>query len=138
MYKNKKIDEETYKNLFSQKIEIYGQRKTNNMQTLMYYYDAVLNELNSIPNIPKDLIKSKGLKVYTNLDINAQQKLDNTFKENENQDNIELAAIMAEPSTGKVFALAGGLNYSKSQFNRAILLKDKLDQLSNHFSTMQH
>lgn len=104
----------------------------------MYYYDAVLNELNSIPNIPKDLIKSKGLKVYTNLDINAQQKLDNTFKENENQDNIELAAIMAEPSTGKVFALAGGLNYSKSQFNRAILLKDKLDQLSNHFSTMQH
>ena len=43
MYKNKKIDEETYKNLFSQKIEIYGQRKTNNMQTLMYYYDAVLN-----------------------------------------------------------------------------------------------
>lgn len=62
MYKNKKIDEETYKNLFSQKIEIYGQRKTNNMQTLMYYYDAVLNELNNIPNIPKDLIKSKGLK----------------------------------------------------------------------------
>lgn len=89
----------------------------------MYYYDAVLNELNSIPNIPKDLIKSKGLKVYTNLDINAQQKLDNTFKENENQDNIELAAIMAEPSTGKVFALAGGLNYSKSQFNRAIFAK---------------
>ena len=123
MYKNKKIDEETYKNLFSQKIEIYGQRKTNNMQTLMYYYDAVLNELNSISNIPKDLIKSKGLKVYTNLDINAQQKLDNTFKENENQDNIELAAIMAEPSTGKVFALAGGLNYSKSQFNRAIFAK---------------
>ena len=123
MHKNKKIDEETYKNLFSQKIEIYGQRKTNNMQTLMYYYDAVLNELNSIPNIPKDLIKSKGLKVYTNLDINAQQKLDNTFKENENQDNIELAAIMAEPSTGKVFALAGGLNYSKSQFNRAIFAK---------------
>ena len=123
MYKNKKIDEETYKNLFSQKIEIYCQRKTNNMQTLMYYYDAVLNELNSIPNIPKDLIKSKGLKVYTNLDINAQQKLDNTFKENENQDNIELAAIMAEPSTGKVFALAGGLNCSKSQFNRAIFAK---------------
>ena len=30
---------------------------------------------------------------------------------------------MAEPSTGKVFALAGGLNYSKSQFNRAIFAK---------------
>ena len=52
------------------------------MSTLMYYSDAVNEELNSISSIPKSLIKSGGIKIYTTLDVNAQKKLDDSIKEN--------------------------------------------------------
>lgn len=123
MYKNNYITKEEYDNLFQNEIPIYGKKKTNNMQTLMYYHDAVINELNSIKNVPKDLIKSGGLKVYTNLDINTQKKLDETFIQYKEKDNVELASIITTPKEGKIIALAGGYNYAKSQFNRAIQAK---------------
>lgn len=123
MYKNNYITKEEYDNLFQNEIPIYGKKKTNNMQTLMYYHDAVINELNDIKNVPKDLIKSGGLKVYTNLDINTQKKLDETFIQYKEKDNVELASIITTPKDGKIIALAGGYNYAKSQFNRATQAK---------------
>lgn len=123
MYKNNYITKEEYYNLFQNEIPIYGKKKTNNMQTLMYYHDAVINELNNIKNVPKDLIKSGGLKVYTNLDINTQKKLDETFIQYKEKDNVELASIITTPKDGKIIALAGGYNYAKSQFNRATQAK---------------
>lgn len=123
MYKNNYITKEEYDNLFQNEIPIYGKKKTNNMQTLMYYHDAVINELNSIKNVPKDLIKFGGLKVYTNLDINTQKKLDETFIQYKEKDNVELASIITTPKDGKIIALAGGYNYAKSQFNRATQAK---------------
>lgn len=123
MYKNNYITKEEYDNLFQNEIPIYGKKKTNNMQTLMYYHDAVISELNSIKNVPKDLIKSGGLKVYTNLDINTQKKLDETFIQYKEKDNVELASIITTPRDGKIIALAGGYNYAKSQFNRATQAK---------------
>lgn len=123
MYKNNYITKEEYDNLFQNEIPIYGKKKTNNMQTLMYYHDAVISELNSIKNVPKDLIKSGGLKVYTNLDINSQKKLDETFIQYKEKDNVEIASIITTPKDGKIIALAGGYNYAKSQFNRATQAK---------------
>lgn len=123
MYKNNYITKEKYDSLFQNEIPIYGKKKTNNMQTLMYYHDAVISELNSIKNVPKDLIKSGGLKVYTNLDINTQKKLDETFIQYKEKDNVELASIITTPKDGKIIALAGGYNYAKSQFNRATQAK---------------
>lgn len=123
MYKNNYITKEEYDNLFQNEIPIYGKKKTNNMQTLMYYHDAVISELNNIKNVPKDLIKSGGLKVYTNLDINTQKKLDETFIQYKEKDNVELASIITTPKDGKIIALAGGYNYAKSQFNRATQAK---------------
>ena len=123
MYKNNYITKEEYDNLFQNEIPIYGKKKTNNMQTLMYYHDAVINELNNIKNVPKDLIKSGCLKVYTNLDINTQKKLDETFIQYKEKDNVELASIITTPKDGKIIALAGGYNYAKSQFNRATQAK---------------
>ena len=72
MLKNDYIDSETYNSLFKNKIEIYGQNKTNNLQMLMYYQDAVLDELSSIKEIPSSLIDSGGLKIYTTLDMDLQ------------------------------------------------------------------
>lgn len=118
MYENKYITEEEYNSLFQNTIEIYGKRNTNNMQTLMYYHDAVMEELNNITNIPKSLIKSGGIKIYTTYNAITQKTLDKSIQDNVKDDTTQIASIVINPSTGGVMALAGGTNYAKSQFNR--------------------
>lgn len=123
MLENKYITEEEYHNLFQNKLEIYGKREKNNMQTLMYYHDAVLNELNNITNIPKSLIKSGGIKIYTTYNPTIQKDLDDAIKENVKDDTVQIASIVINPQTGGVLALAGGTDYSKSEYNRVIKSK---------------
>mgnify|MGYP003292067830 CR=1 FL=1 len=42
---------------------------------------------------------------------------------NMNKDDMQVASIIINPNTGGVMALSGGIDYSKSQFNRAISSK---------------
>ena len=123
MLDNNYITEEEYNSLFKNTIEIYGKKETNNMLTLMYYQDAVLNELNSIKTIPKSLIKSGGIRIYTSLDINTQKTMDESIAKNAADENIQIASIVVNPKTGGIMALAGGTNYAKSQYNRVIQSK---------------
>ena len=70
MLNNGYIDENTYNNLFKEKLEIFGQTKKNNLQMIMYYQEAVLNELSTIKEVPASLVNAGGLKIYTTLDLN--------------------------------------------------------------------
>ena len=119
MLNNKYIDEATYNNLFKESIEIYGQNKTNNLQMLMYYQDAVLDELANIPEIPESLIDSGGLKIYTTLDMEIQSNMEENFLANKVDDEIQVASIIVDPNTGAIKALTGGMNYAISEYNRA-------------------
>lgn len=123
MLDNEYLTEEEYSLLFKNKIEIYGKRKSNNMQTLMYYHDAVLNELNNLNEIPKSLIKSGGLKIYTELDTSVQKSMDESIIKNATDKNVQLSSVVVNPKTGGIMALTGGVDYSKSQYNRAISAK---------------
>jgi len=124
MLDNHYITEEEYNNLFKEKIEIYGKRETNNTKTLMYYHDAVMEELDNISNIPKSLIKSGGIKIYTTYSPEIQKNLDTSIQENiTEEDNTQIASIVINPATGGVMALAGGVNYAKSQYNRVTQAK---------------
>ena len=118
MLNNDKININTFKNLFKTKLNIYGKSDLNNLQTLMYYQDAVMNELKDIKSIPNSLIESGGLKIYTNLDINAQSELEKSIISNMQNDDTQVASIIVEPKTGKIIALAGGKDYKVSQYNR--------------------
>lgn len=89
------------------------------IKSLFYFRDAVVEELETIAQIPKSLIETGGLKIYTTLDIKAQEKLENSFNEYTNDTELETAGIMIDPKDGGVLALIGGKNYSVSQFNRA-------------------
>ena len=89
MLNNEYIDEDTYNSLFQDKIEIYGQNKTNNLQMLMYYQDAVMDELASISEIPESLIDAGGLKIYTTLDIDMQANLEENILENKPDDEYK-------------------------------------------------
>ena len=119
MLHNKKITFETFNNLFQNKLNIYGKSTSNYLQTLMYYQDAVMNELKSIETIPESLIESGGIKIFTSLDLNAQTQLENSILKNMTEDDdVQIASIIVNPNTGGVIALTGGKNYQTSQYNR--------------------
>ena len=99
-------------------LEYLGIKDENNSSTLMYYQDAVLNELKSIKEIPSSFLKTGGLKIYTNLDLKAQNLIDSTIKKNMNDTSLETAIVVMNPKTGEIIGIAGGKNYNKSQFNR--------------------
>ena len=67
MVKNKKISEKEAEDAYDIELKYIGKKQKLNLSTLMYYKDAVVNELNSIKSIPDSYINS-GLKVYTSLD----------------------------------------------------------------------
>lgn len=126
MFKNDYITEEEYQNALNEELALIGQRESSSITSIAYYQDAVMKELNSL-DIPSSLIETGGLKIYTNLDQNAQATLENSIKENlTKDDDLQTAAVMMEPSTGKVIAIIGGRDYRTSQYNRAYSSKRQL------------
>jgi len=119
MVTNNKLTEEKASNLFNSELEIYGQRNVNNLRTLMYYQNSVISELRTITDIPASLLASGGIKIYTNLSIEAQTELENSIQRNMSGTDFQVASIIIEPKTGKIKALTGGYDYAVSQFNRA-------------------
>lgn len=134
MVKNGYITQNQADNLFQNKIEIYGKRKQNNSQMIMYYQDAVLNELEQIKEVPKSLIESGGLKIYTTFDMEAEQIMEeNILQQMGNQNELQIASVMINPKTGGILALTGGLNYAKSQYNRATQAKRQVGSTMKPF-----
>ena len=133
MLNNGYIDEDTYNNLFKEKLEIFGQTKNNNLQMIMYYQEAVLNELSNIKKIPASLINAGGLKIYTTLDLKEQTSLENNILSNKVDDELQVASVIVDPKTGAVKALTGGMNYAKSQYNRAVKSKRQVGSTMKPF-----
>lgn len=124
MLDNNYITEKQYKDLNFSNVNIVGKKSNNNLQMLMYYQDAVIDELKTLKNIPSSLIESGGLKIYTTLNLEAQKSLEESILNNmSDSNNLQVASIVINPKNGGVEALTGGLDYSKSQFNRAVSSK---------------
>ncbi len=121
MVKNKKLSEEEYNNLFKEEVSIYGKKSENNLQTLMYYQDAVYDELHTLDSVPDSLIETGGLKIYTSLDMDTQKTMEEAMvKEMQDTEDLQVASVAIDPKTGNVLGLIGGVDYAKSQYNRAI------------------
>lgn len=123
MVKNKYITEDEKNDAYNTELVYYGVEERNNLSTLMYYQDAVIDELKSIDSIPTSFLTTGGLKIYTNLDLNLQKEMEQNMKEDITNENLEIASIAMDPKTGNILALIGGRDYSKSQFNRATQAK---------------
>ncbi len=119
MVQNGYITQEQFDSLFQEQIPIYGKIAEENLDMLLYYQDAVMSELKSIKTIPEKLIQNGGIKVYTYLDLNAQETLEKNTLKYMNDTDLQSASIIVDPKTGGIIALSGGVNYAKSQFNRA-------------------
>ena len=123
MVKNKFITEKEALKAYKTKLVYKTGTDEDELKMIMYYQDAVMEELESIDSIPSSFLDTSGLKIYTNLDIKTQKALEESAKEDITNEKIQLAGMAMEPSTGKVLALTGGRDYSKSQYNRATQAK---------------
>lgn len=124
MVKNKYITEEQKEEAKKQTLEYIGDNNTNKITSLMYYQDAVIDELKNIKTIPQSFLDTKGLKIYTTLNQEYQKILEEKIKKNLKDNNeIQVSSIIMEPTTGKILALIGGRDYKTSQYNRATQAK---------------
>lgn len=120
MVKNEVITEKEMHDAYNEKLVFVTNSEDEELSTIMYYYDAVIDELEAIDSIPDSYNDINGLKIYTTLDINAQRELEKNILENiPDESEIETAAIMMNPQNGGIVALVGGRNYNKSSYNRA-------------------
>ncbi|MBO6195057.1 MAG: PBP1A family penicillin-binding protein [Bacilli bacterium] len=133
MVKNGYITKKEANNAYRVKLNYYGKKDSLNLSTLMYYKDAALKELNNLEIIPDDYLNSNNIKIYTNLDIKAQESLENAINSNINNDNIQTSSVMIENKSGKIIALAGGKDYEKSQYNRVIYSKRQVGSTMKPF-----
>jgi len=119
MVKNEYITESEKNEAYNTELTYIGTTERENLSTVMYYQDAVLEELQSIPSIPKSFLETGGLKIYTNLDIEAQSILETQIKEKlTDNEEIQIASVLMNPNNGNILAITGGRDYNTSQFNR--------------------
>jgi len=119
MYNNGFITEDEARKYKEEKINIIGKKEEKHLSSVMYYKDAVLDELKNINNIPTSFLETGGLKIYTTLDIKAQESLEKSISNNIDG-NLQSSGIMMNPNNGAILSLIGGVNYDKSQYNRAV------------------
>ena len=119
MVKNGYITEEEKENTINEELSFYGKESQDSLSSVMYYKDAVIKELENIKSIPTSFLDTGGLKVYTTLDLNAQKSLEDSVSKNLKGKSLQTAAITMNPENGEILGLIGGVDYSKSGFNRA-------------------
>lgn len=134
LLKNEAITEVEYDKAINEEIILYGKKDTLNLTTIMYYQDAVMKELEGLGNVIETYMQQDGIKVYTNLDINAQTSLEESIKNQiTDNDEIQASGIMIDPKSGKVLALVGGRDYNISEYNRAISSKRQVGSIMKPF-----
>ena len=107
---------------YNTNLTFYGYLENNKLKTLRYFQDSVMNELKNL-DLPSSFLETGGIKIYTTLDMNTQNILENAINNNFTNKEMQLASIIMDPNTGEILALAGGKDYSVSQYNRATQAK---------------
>ncbi|HHY73805.1 MAG TPA: penicillin-binding protein [Bacillus bacterium] len=119
MVNNDTITEAQLINAFEAPLQFKNDHELTHKELAPYFQDAVKLALKNVVQLDERTIELGGLRVYTTLDPDAQEKAEthiNTIINPESE--IQVALLSMEPQTGKVRALVGGRDYSKSPFNR--------------------
>ena len=133
MVKNNYITDDEAKKAYDEELTFTGIKKENDSITVGYYEDAVLDELKEISTIPDTYLETGGLKIYTNLDYEAQMNMEENVKKYITDENMQASGIMINPESGKIIALIGGKNYAVSEYNRATKAKRQVGSTMKSF-----
>ena len=132
MLNNKKITTKDFNAAVNEKLNYIGNNNINVSSGLFYFKDAVMDELNSIKNLPSSILSTGGIKIYTTLDAKAQSELERIVNE-QKMDDLQAAAILMNPKNGNILAMIGGVNYNSSQYNRATKAKRQVGSTMKPF-----
>lgn len=109
---------------YNEELTITANSDKENLTSINYYIDAVMNELESIDSIPRNYSDYNGLKIYTNFNYDIQSSLEENVKNTFPDDSkIETSSVVMNPENGGIMALIGGKDYNNSTYNRAISSK---------------
>ncbi|WML50468.1 PBP1A family penicillin-binding protein [Neobacillus sp. PS3-34] len=121
MADNGYIKEKTAAEAAKQALVFNGKRPHQQTRIAPYFQDAVKNALKTELHLDERTIALGGLKVYTTLDLKAQQAAEKQFTNViASESEIQAGLVSMNPKNGYVKALVGGRDYEKSPFNRAI------------------
>lgn len=119
LYDAKILDEENYKYFVNKNLSFYCQNQSKN-DIFSFYDDAINKEIEKY-NISIDKNEKLGLNITSYLNTNIQKTIHDIINDNASLiTNEEVAVVVMKPNSNQVLGLVGGINYSKSQFNRAI------------------
>lgn len=124
LLKNNIITKDEVDKAYSENIEIVGDKNDENISSINYYIDAVMDELKKIDSIPKNYNDFGGLKIYTNFNYDVQKNLEDNIKSVfDKNSSLQTASVVMNPDNGGIMALVGGRDYNESTYNRAISSK---------------
>lgn len=120
MYDNNHLSTAHYQTLTELPLQIKLNQNLAQETTLAYYRDTVLEELTNL-GYSESQFKNDELKIYTSLDSDLQmtlsQAITDTFSD---EDEAQTAIVVLKPNSGALMALAGGKDYTLSQYNRVL------------------
>ena len=125
LLENNIIDTSQYYEELNRPLNLYL-KSNQNQNNLMYYQDAINNQLNSL-NIKSKNNLRQGIKVKSYLDIDIYNQVNTIVKNHKNDTkNGEIGVVVMKPYSGEVLTLIGGFDYNLSPFNRALNSKRQI------------
>jgi 1A family penicillin-binding protein len=86
-----------------------------------YFRDYVRSVATEKLGITEEQFDQGGIKVYTTLDLKAQQVAEDVIrKQLASNSGLQAALIAIDPRTGSIKAMVGGRDYAENQFNRVL------------------
>jgi 1A family penicillin-binding protein len=106
-------DQATRENLYIKPLEA---RKP---PTAPYFRDYIRTVAIDKLGLPEALFDGGGVRIYTTLDLRAQQIAENVVKDNlKDKGELQSALVAIDPRNGYIKAMVGGKDYAENQFNR--------------------
>ncbi|MDA5108213.1 MULTISPECIES: transglycosylase domain-containing protein [Brevibacillus] len=87
-----------------------------------YFRDYIANLVKNKYGIDEETFIHGGLKIHTTLDPVMQKKAEDIIAKvlPKDKPDLQVALVAMDPATGQIKAMVGGRDYRKSQFNRAL------------------
>ena len=129
LYQYKYINNIQYKEALDYKLKIIKKENRTLSINIKYYIDSIISSLKSKKLYTKNNLL-KGMKIYTNLDLNIFNDINKTLKKYQNElNNLETSIVIMKPESNKILMIQGGKDYSNSNLNRALISNRQVGSL---------
>ncbi|MED4603595.1 PBP1A family penicillin-binding protein [Paenibacillus validus] len=103
-----------------EKLKIMPLEAKKTTVTAPYFRDYIRSQATELLGIEEKEYEDMGLRIFTTLDLNAQQIAEEVIrKQLEPYPELQTALVSIDPRNGYVKAMVGGRSYADNQYNRA-------------------